>query len=90
MHLIQWSIRWTPAFESSFPLALRKAYENGDEKVVNAVLEILMETDPNLKFNMKHGMWTTGSKTPIELIQKNTSFTLDGVADKNQMSYACP
>jgi pimeloyl-ACP methyl ester carboxylesterase len=70
------------AFESSFPLALRKAYENGDEKVVNAVLEILMETDPNLKFNMKHGMWTTGSKTPIELIQKSTSFTLDGVADK--------
>ena len=70
------------ALESSFPLALRKAYENGDEKVVNAVLEILMETDPNLKFNMKHGMWTTGSKTPFELIQKSTSFTLDGVADK--------
>ncbi len=63
-------------------LALRKAYENGDEKVVNVVLEILMETDPNLNFNMKHGMWTTGSKTPFELIQKSTSFTLDGVADK--------
>ncbi|HEX9318043.1 MAG TPA: prolyl oligopeptidase family serine peptidase [Nitrososphaeraceae archaeon] len=70
------------ALESSFPPALRKAYENGDEKVVNAILEILMETDHNLKFNMKHGMWTTGSKTPFELIQKSTSFTLDGVADK--------
>ena len=56
--------------ESSFPLTLRKAYENGDEKVVNAVIEILIDTDPNLKFNMKHGMWTTGSKTPFELIQK--------------------
>ena len=31
---------------------------------------------------MKHGMWTTGSKTPLELIQKNTSFTLDGIANK--------
>ena len=34
---------------------------------------------------MKHGMWTTGSKTPIELIQKSTSFTLDGVADKSDV-----
>lgn len=50
--------------------------------MVNAVLDILMETDPNL-INMKHGMWTTGIKTPpFELIQKSTSFTLDGVADK--------
>ena len=41
------------------------------KKVVNTVLEILMDTNPNLKFNMKHGMWTTGSKTPFELIQKS-------------------
>jgi len=70
------------ALESSFPPALRKAFENGDDVVVNAVIEILMETDANLKFNMKHGMWTTGCKTPFELIQKSTSFTLEGVADK--------
>jgi len=70
------------ALESSFPVLLRKAYENADEKLVNAVIEILMESNPNLKFNMKHGMWTTGSKTPFQLIQKSTSFTLDGIADK--------
>jgi pimeloyl-ACP methyl ester carboxylesterase len=70
------------ALEASFPVSLRKAYENGNEGLVNTVIEILMESDPNLKFNMKHGMWTTGSKTPFELIQKSTSFTLDGIADK--------
>jgi len=70
------------SLESSFPQSLRNAFEIGDEKAVNTVLEILMEADPNLKFNMKHGMWTTGSKTPFELIQKSTSFTLKGIADK--------
>lgn len=27
-----------------------------------------MESDPNIKFNMKHGMWTTGATSPYELI----------------------
>lgn len=70
------------ALEASFPVLLRKAYDNGNEEVLNTVIEILMDSDPNLKFNMKHGMWTTGSKTPFELIQKSTSFTLDGIAQE--------
>lgn len=27
-----------------------------------------MESDSNVKFNMKHGMWTTGTSSPYELI----------------------
>ncbi len=27
-----------------------------------------MESDPNARFNMKHGMWTTGSNSPYDLI----------------------
>ena len=53
------------ALESALPPMLREAYEKGEEKLVNAIIEILMDSDSNLKFNMKHGMWTTGSKTPL-------------------------
>jgi hypothetical protein len=49
-------------------------------------IQILMESDPNLKFNIKHGMWTTGSSSPFELIKKSISFTMDGTAQ----SIRCP
>jgi pimeloyl-ACP methyl ester carboxylesterase len=67
------------ALETSFPKSLKKAYEDGNEGLVNMAIEILMESDSNLKFNIKHGMWTTGSSTPFELIKKSTSFTMDGI-----------
>ena len=67
------------ALETSFPKSLKKAYKDGNEGLVNMAIEILMESDPNLKFNIKHGMWTTGSSTPFELIKKSTSFTMDGI-----------
>lgn len=52
------------SLESSFPPPLLKSIKDGDEHVVNKVIEILMETDSNIKFNIKHGMWTFGIDSP--------------------------
>ena len=67
------------AFASSFPKSLLTAIENGNSEVVNMVLSILMESDPNIRFNMKHGMWTTGINTPFELIQGSKNYTVKNV-----------
>ncbi len=37
-------------------------------RICKATLTDLMELDLNVKFNMKHGMWTTGTNSPYELI----------------------
>lgn len=49
------------AFASGFPQSLRTAVENGNSSAVNTVIDILSDIDANLRFNMKHGMWTTGT-----------------------------
>ncbi len=68
------------AFASSFPKSLLTAIENGNTEVVNTVLDILSESDPNIRFNMKHGMWTSGVNTPFELIQKSKNYTIKDIA----------
>jgi pimeloyl-ACP methyl ester carboxylesterase len=67
------------AIASSFPKSLLTAIENGDSKVVNMVLGILMESDPNIRFNVQHGMWTTGVNTPYELIQGSKNYTIKDI-----------
>jgi pimeloyl-ACP methyl ester carboxylesterase len=67
------------AFASSFPKSLLTAIENGNSEVVNMVLDILMESDPNIRFNIKHGMWTAGVNTPFELIQKSKEYTIKDI-----------
>jgi hypothetical protein len=52
------------AFASDFPQSLRTAVENGNTNAVNTVIDILSDIDANLRFNMKHGMWTTGTNSP--------------------------
>ena len=64
------------AIASTFPKSLLTAIENGNTEVVNMVLGILIESDPNIRFNMKHGMWTAGVNTPFELIQKSKNYTI--------------
>ena len=68
------------AIASSFPKSLLTAIERGNLEVVNMVLDILMESDPNIRFNIKHGMWTTGINTPFELIQGSKNYTVKNVA----------
>jgi pimeloyl-ACP methyl ester carboxylesterase len=67
------------AFASSFPKSLLTAIENNNSEVVNMVLDILMESDPNIRFNMKHGMWTAGANTPFELIQQSKNYTIKDI-----------
>jgi len=38
-----------------------------------------MESDPNIRFNMKHGMWTAGTSTPFELIQGAKDYSMRGI-----------
>src|SRR6266513_4987406 len=68
------------AFASSFPKSLLTAIENGNTEDVNTVLNILIESDPNIRFNMKHGMWTAGVNTPFELIQRSKNYTIKNIA----------
>lgn len=68
------------AISSSFPKSLLTAIENGNSEVVNTILDILSESDPNIRFNIKHGMWTTGVNTPFELIQNSKNYTIKGIA----------
>jgi hypothetical protein len=44
------------------------------------VFGILMESDPNIRFTIKHGMWTFGVNTPSELIQKSKNYTIKYIA----------
>ncbi len=64
---------------SGFPKSLLTAIENGDSKAVNMTLGILMESDSNIRFNLQHGMWTTGLNTPYELIQGSKDYTIKDV-----------
>jgi dienelactone hydrolase len=68
------------ALESNFPPPLLKAINDGNENVVNKVIETLMETDSNIKFNFTHGMWTFGIDSPYELIKKSSEFSLKEIA----------
>jgi hypothetical protein len=53
------------------------------------VLNILIESDPNIRFNMKHGMWTAGVNTPFELIQRSKNYTIKNIA-QNIKCLTCP
>src|SRR6266571_7278917 len=68
------------ALASGLPKSLLSALENGNTEVVNTVMSILMDFDNNMKFNMKHGMWTAGVETPFELIIKSKDYTIKDIA----------
>lgn len=70
------------AFAARFPQSLRIAVQNGDVNVVNTVTDILSDIDTNMRFNLKHGMWTTGTSTPFELIQGSKKYTVKDIAQK--------
>ena len=70
------------AFAAGFPQPLRQAIENGNIDVVNTVLGILSDLDANMRFNLKHGMWTSGASSPFELIQDSKKYTIKDIAQK--------
>lgn len=64
---------------SSLPKSLLTAIENGNREIVNTVFDILMDSDTNIQFNMKHGMWTTGASSPFELIMNSKNYTIKDI-----------
>ena len=70
------------AFASGFPQSLLIAVENGNANVANTVINILSDIDANMRFNIKHGMWTTGTNSPFELIQSSKKYSVKGIAQK--------
>jgi pimeloyl-ACP methyl ester carboxylesterase len=68
------------ALASSLPKSLLTAIENGNQEIVNTVFGILMDSDTNIQFNMKHGMWTTGANSPFELIMNSKNYTIKDIA----------
>ena len=70
------------AFASGFPQSLRLAVENNNVDVVNTVVGILSDLDTNMRFNLNHGMWTTGANSPFELIGGSKKYTVKGIAQK--------
>jgi pimeloyl-ACP methyl ester carboxylesterase len=67
------------SFAASFPESLRLAVENGNIEVVNTVVGILSDLDANMRFNLKHGMWTTGANSPFKLIQDSKKYTVKDI-----------
>jgi alpha-beta hydrolase superfamily lysophospholipase len=51
------------AIASNFPKPLLTAIEEGNSEVVNSTITIL-ESDPNIRFYVKFGMWITGTHSP--------------------------
>lgn len=68
------------ALASSLPKSLLTAIENDKREIVNTVFGILMDSDTNIQFNMKHGMWTTGANSPFELIINSKNYTIKDIA----------
>jgi pimeloyl-ACP methyl ester carboxylesterase len=68
------------ALASSLPKSLLGAIESGKQEIVNATFEILMDSDPNIRFNVAHGMWTTGLNSPYELITRSKDYTVKDIA----------
>jgi pimeloyl-ACP methyl ester carboxylesterase len=63
------------ASSTSFPKPLLTAIDDGNSEFVNTTITNLMESDPNIRFNIKHGMWTTGTNSPYELIISSKKYT---------------
>ena len=67
------------AIQTGFPKELLDAVNAGNSEFVNTTLTNLMKSDPNVKFNMKHGMRTTGTNSPYELIIGAKDFSVKDV-----------
>jgi len=68
------------AFASGFPKSLLTVIDNGNSEFVNTFLNNLSESNPNIRFNMEHGMWTNGANTPFELVQGSKNYSIKNVA----------
>lgn len=64
------------SIQSGFPNELSEAVNIGNADYVNDFLIKLMKSDSNIRFNMMHGMWVCGAKSPYELILGAKRYTV--------------
>jgi alpha-beta hydrolase superfamily lysophospholipase len=67
------------SIKAGFPSELSDAVEKGDSEFVNTYLRRIMETDSNIRFNIKHGMYTTGSTSPYDLIMRAKAYSVKNI-----------
>lgn len=70
------------SIQSGFPKELSEAVDAEDADFVNNFLNGLMKSDSNLRFNMKHGMWVFGARSPYELILGAKQYTVKNILSK--------
>jgi pimeloyl-ACP methyl ester carboxylesterase len=56
--------------------------KNGHDHIVNKVIETIMHFDIGTRWKITHSMWVFGAKSPLELIQKISEYTMEGIEHK--------
>jgi pimeloyl-ACP methyl ester carboxylesterase len=51
--------------------------KNGHDHIVNKVIETIMHFDIGTRWKITHSMWVFGAKSPLELIQKISEYTME-------------
>jgi pimeloyl-ACP methyl ester carboxylesterase len=74
------------ALKSSLSEPLLNALEEGNVEAVNSIITNLMSHDSNIRFNMKHGMWTNATNSPYELLIGSKRYTTKDILNEIQ----CP
>lgn len=67
------------AYAESVPSPARKTLDQGDVAATNALMHKAMKSNTNLRWAIEHGCWVYGCSTPVELLERFQSLTLEGV-----------
>jgi dipeptidyl aminopeptidase/acylaminoacyl peptidase len=62
--------------------SIRKDIKNRNAPVVNAVIYTIMNFDIGTKWKITHSMLVFGAKSPLELIEKVSEYSMYGISDK--------
>ena len=87
-HVIAWSI--FPDFlhvvlsdhSSVFAGIIEKLLTSPLKGWMNGLYKKMMQKDERVRWNLLHGMYAYGARSPIEYIEKIQQFTLHGIADR--------
>ena len=74
------------SFEATFPKEAIDAFNAGDTKQFEEILNKAMPNDTNLRWTVTQGMWTFGAKSITEFFTESKKMTTEGIAGNIQ----CP
>ena len=70
------------SIQSGLPKDLIDAVNEENANYVNDFLNTLMKSDSNIRFNMMHGMWVSGTKSPYELIVGAKKYSVKSILSR--------